>query len=170
MAAREQAGREAAPSAGFTDSQSIKTTESSAICGYDAGEKVNRRQHSKGNNGRKRHIITDTCGFLVSVLVRAADIQDRDGAVDVPKIIRFRFMFLRHIFADGGHAGNKLKAALEGHGNWTFEIIKRPDTAKGFVLSPAAGWSNGALHGLAGVATSLKTGNAPSKARPHAVI
>ena len=97
------------------------------ISGYDAGKKV---------KGRKRHIITDTCGFLLFVLVHAADIQDRDGAPDVLKAIRFRFPWLRHVFADGGYAGDKLREALNGHGSWTLEIIKRSDTAKGFVLLP----------------------------------
>ena len=60
MVARQQAGREASPSAGVIDSQSVKTTESGGICGYDAGKKVKRR---------KRYIITDTCGFLVFILV-----------------------------------------------------------------------------------------------------
>ena len=120
-------GEHRMPSAGVIDSQSVKTTESGGVCGYDAGKKV---------KGRKRHIVTDTCCYLIFILVHAADIQDRDGAVDVLKAIRFRFPWLRHVFADGGYAGDKLRDALKGHGNWTLEIIKRSDTAKGFVLLP----------------------------------
>jgi putative transposase len=68
--------------------------------GYDAGKKI---------KGRKRHILTDTEGNLVHAVVHTADIQDRDGApLGWPKIIR-RFPWLRHVFADGGYAGAKLR-------------------------------------------------------------
>jgi transposase len=127
MRAREQAGREASPTAGVIDSQSVKTTESGGPCGYDAGKKT---------KGRKRHIVTDTLGLLVGVLIHAANIQDRDGAPDVLNSIRSRWPWLRHVFADGGYAGDKLQAALADKGRWTLEIIKRSDTAEGFEVLP----------------------------------
>ena len=67
------------------DSQSVKTTESRGIRGFDAGKKV---------KGRKRHIITDTGGLLVGAMVHAADIQDRDGAPALLASIRSVFPWL----------------------------------------------------------------------------
>jgi transposase len=125
--ARLALGREASPSAGVIDSQSAKATDVAGLRGYDTGKKI---------KGRKHHIITDTQGHLVGLRLHTADIQDRDGAVGVIASIRQFSPWRRHLFADGGYAGEKLTQALAELGTWTIEIIKRSNTAKGFEVLP----------------------------------
>jgi transposase len=127
MLAREAEGREASPTAGVIDSQSVKTTEAGGPRGFDAGKKI---------KGRKRHLLTDTAGFLIAGIVHEAGTQDRDGAPALLELIRSAFPWLRHVFADGGYAGQKLAKALASIGRWTIEIVKRSDAVKGFKLLP----------------------------------
>ena len=119
-------GREAEPTAAIIDRQSVKTTESDGVPGFDAGKKV---------KGRKRHITTDTQGNLLFGLVHSADIQDQDGAVDVIRSTCESWPTVSHLFADEGYAGNKLSCALLNiEPSPTLEIVRRTNNANGFIV------------------------------------
>ena len=112
-------GRKPQPRAAIIDSQSVKSTETSDERGYDAGKKI---------NGRKRHILVDTIGLVLRVLILPANVQDRDGAKQLlaaffSQKTRRR---VKHIWADGGYAGTLLERARR---LWrcTVEIVKRSD-------------------------------------------
>ena len=94
--------------------------------GFDAGKKI---------KGIKRHILTDHQGLLPAAIVHAASVQDRDGAALVlTRRLRRRFAFITTIFADAGYQGPRAADAARRSGRWRIAIVKRSDTAKGFVL------------------------------------
>jgi transposase len=127
---RAAAGRKETPTAAVIDSQSVKGSEMIARSrrGYDAGKKI---------NGTKRHIAVDTAGLLLTVLVTAASVQDRDAAKPLLWNLRRAFPSVRLAWADGGYAGKLVTwAASKLKPKLTLEIVKRPDDLHTFQVLP----------------------------------
>ena len=118
---RVQAGRKATPSAGIIDSQSVKTTERGGPHGYDGGKKV---------NGRKRHLLVDTMGLLLKVVVHAANLQDREGVKLLLEPVKGQFERMEKVWVDQAYSGTG-KTWIEQQMGWTVEVVER---------SPRRGW------------------------------
>ena len=125
---RQTKGKKPTPSAGIVDSQSADCTEvGGPERGYDAAKNV---------NGRKRHIMVDTLGWIMVIVIHAANIQDYDGARLVFQALDERFKRLKIIFADSAYGKTGLPDWVKQTFGWILQTVLRPVGVKGFVVLP----------------------------------
>lgn len=122
---RVREGRAAAPTAAILDSQTVKCAAVRGSRGYDAGKKV---------LGRKRHVLVDSLGMILAVLITPASVQDREGAADLLGLLAHTFSRIKLIWADSAYAGKLIQwiHGLRRHTRITLEIVRRSDQQQGF--------------------------------------
>ncbi|MEW2489266.1 transposase [Streptomyces sp. NPDC048411] len=125
---RTRAGRDAEPSAGVIDSQSVKADAvvGADSRGFDGGKQI---------NGRKRHVVVDTLGLLLGVMVTSADTGDRTAAHVLLERMAGAHHRMALVWADGGYTGSLIEYCLASLA-LVLAIVKRSDDQKGFVVLP----------------------------------
>jgi putative transposase len=123
---RRAAGRPHTPSTASLDSQSVKATQAADSRGYDGAKKI---------TGRKRHILVDSLGLLLAVLVTTADVADAVAAQQVlAQATEARFPRLKVVRVDSAYGRYGLPAWVAKAAHFVLELVKRPLAAVGFVL------------------------------------
>ena len=113
---RSRQRRDPDPTAAILDSQSVKTSPQGGPKGYDAGKKI---------KGRKRHLVTDTLGLLIAVLVTTANVQDRDAALPAVDLAQQKVPGVQMLYVDGGYAGEATQQ-IRQHRGLKVEVVRHP--------------------------------------------
>ena len=127
-ALRARRGKKKSPGAAILDAQSVRTANHRGRRGYDAGKKV---------PGRKRHLVVDTPGFILGVLVTPANVSDPAGAAMLLPEVVARFGWLRLFWADSTYAGLGILKTLRAWFPWRglrMEIVRAREGVKGFAV------------------------------------
>jgi putative transposase len=123
---RVRYGRDPDPSLAIVDSQSVKTTEIGGDVGFDGAKQI---------NGRKRHILVDTLGLVLLVVVTAASVQDAHSAPILEPRMRGKFPRLKKILADAGYKQQFIDW-VAGRCGWLGEVVHRAAHLRGFHVLP----------------------------------